>query len=81
MTEKSSHPESVQMLTTVGQKIRQLRKARGMTQGQLAQEIGRSTSCVSQIETEWRNTSLGTLRRILKVFSLKSGDFFCGIDW
>lgn len=48
----------------VGERIRQIRKAKGQTQIQLAEAVGLSTEYVCEIETGRKNASLTALARI-----------------
>lgn len=48
---------------TIGSKIKALRKAKGLTQEELAKKLGVSASMVGQYETGLRNPKLETLER------------------
>lgn len=62
MTENSNFPSTV-----VGQKIRNIRKEKGLTIEELAQKIEVSQSMVSQIERGQANPSLDTLWKVSHV--------------
>jgi transcriptional regulator with XRE-family HTH domain len=60
----------------VGQKIRMLRKERGMTQSELASRIGIIQSDLCRMEKGEYRVGLDTLFRILEVFGMNIGEFF-----
>jgi transcriptional regulator with XRE-family HTH domain len=77
------HKETVKGLTrsslptaTVGQRIRQYRQARSLTQTELARHIGIQQSDLSRIEKGEYRVSLDVLFRLLQVFEMSLGEFF-----
>lgn len=60
----------------VGQRIRQLRKDRNLTQAELASRVGIQQSDLCRMETGEYKVSLEALFRILKIFEMKVGEFF-----
>jgi transcriptional regulator with XRE-family HTH domain len=60
----------------VGQKIRQIRKRRRLTQSELAKEIGVTQSDLSRMENGEYKVGLDTLFRTLQVFELSMSEFF-----
>jgi transcriptional regulator with XRE-family HTH domain len=60
----------------VGQRIRQLRKSRHLTQADLASKIGITQSDLSRMESGEYKVGLDTLFRILQVFELSMSRFF-----
>ncbi|MEM7247355.1 MAG: helix-turn-helix transcriptional regulator [Acidobacteriota bacterium] len=60
----------------VGQKVRNLRKERGMTQSELASRIGIIQSDLCRMEKGEYKVSLEVLFRILQVFGMNIGEFF-----
>ena len=60
----------------VGQKIRQIRKSRHLTQADLAARIGITQSDLSRMENSEYKVGLDTLFRILQVFELSMSQFF-----
>jgi transcriptional regulator with XRE-family HTH domain len=60
----------------VGQKVRRLRKERGMTQSDLAARIGIIQSDLCRMEKGEYRVGLDTLFRILEVFGMNIGQFF-----
>ena len=60
----------------VGQKVRRLRKERGMTQAELAARIEIIQSDLCRMEKGEYRVGLDTLFRILEVFGMNIGEFF-----
>lgn len=60
----------------VGQKIRQIRKSRHLTQADLAARIGVTQSDLSRMENGEYKVGLDTLFKILQVFELSMSHFF-----
>ncbi len=60
----------------VGQKIRQIRKSRRLTQAELAGRIGVTQSDLSRMESGEYKVGLDTLFKILQVFELPMSRFF-----
>src|SRR5437870_5024018 len=71
----SSVPRAAQILL-VGQKIRQIRKSRHLTQADLAAKIGVTQSDLSRMENGEYKVGLDTLFKILQVFELSMSRFF-----
>jgi transcriptional regulator with XRE-family HTH domain len=71
----SAVPRASQILL-VGQKIRQIRKSRHLTQADLASRIGVTQSDLSRMENGEYKVGLDTLFRILHVFELSMSHFF-----
>src|SRR5258706_10225158 len=71
----SSVPRAAQILL-VGQKIRQIRKSRHLTQADLAAKIGVTQSDLSRMENGEYKVGLATLLKILQVFELSMSHFF-----
>jgi transcriptional regulator with XRE-family HTH domain len=71
----SALPRASQILL-VGQRIRQLRKSRHLTQADLASRIGITQSDLSRMESGEYKVGLDTLFRILQVFELSMSRFF-----
>jgi len=65
-----------QQLPMVGQRIRQLRKDRSLTQAELATKIGIQQSDLCRMETGEYKVSLETLFKILKIFEMNIAEFF-----
>ncbi len=60
----------------IGGRLRQLRKDRGLTQAELARQIGIQQSDLSRMEKGEYRVSLDNLFKILGVFELDLADFF-----
>jgi transcriptional regulator with XRE-family HTH domain len=71
----SAVPRASQILL-VGQKIRQIRKSRHLTQADLASRIGVTQSDLSRMENGEYKVGLDTLFKILQVFELSMSHFF-----
>ncbi len=61
---------------TVGQRIRQYRQERHLTQTELARHIGIQQSDLSRMEKGEYRVSLDVLFRFLQVFEVSLGEFF-----
>ncbi|NLB53910.1 MAG: helix-turn-helix transcriptional regulator [Syntrophomonadaceae bacterium] len=57
---------------TLGQKVRRLREAMGITQKELGEMLGVSYSMVTQIETDRTQPSLRTLNNLADIFGISS---------
>ncbi|MEK3884954.1 helix-turn-helix transcriptional regulator [Paenibacillus sp. PL2-23] len=64
----------------VGEQIRRVRKLRGMTQEQLAEQSGLSFSYVSDVERGTRNISLESLEKIINALGVRPNQLFEEID-
>lgn len=58
------------ILMELGNKIYKLRKAHGMTQAQLADKVGMSTSAVNRIECGQRQPRLSTIQKFAECFNV-----------
>jgi transcriptional regulator with XRE-family HTH domain len=65
-----------QQLPLVGQRIRELRKDRSLTQAGLASKIGIQQSDLCRMETGEYKVSLEALFKILKIFEMNIAEFF-----
>lgn len=63
-------------VATIGQRLRRLRKREGLTQSDLARQIGIQQSDLSRMEKGEYRVSLDNLFRILAVFGLGIAEFF-----
>ncbi len=63
-------------VAAIGSRMRELRKERGLTQAELARQIGIQQSDLSRMEKGEYRVSLDNLFRILGVFNLDLADFF-----
>lgn len=63
-------------VASIGARLRRLRKDRGLTQSDLACQIGIQQSDLSRIEKGEYRVSLDNLIKILNVFGVQIGEFF-----
>jgi len=63
-------------VAAIGCRLRELRKERGLTQAELARQIGIQQSDLSRMEKGEYRVSLDNLFKILSVFDLDLADFF-----
>jgi len=63
-------------VVAIGSRLRELRKNRGLTQAELARQIGIQQSDLSRMEKGAYRVSLDNLFKILGVFDLDLADFF-----
>jgi transcriptional regulator with XRE-family HTH domain len=63
-------------VVAIGSRLRELRKERGLTQAELARQIGIQQSDLSRMEKGEYRVSLDNLFKILAVFDLDLADFF-----
>lgn len=61
---------------TLGHRVRELRKERGLSQRELAERAGLSPNAISLIEREEISPSVATLQRLAGAFGVKMGYFF-----
>lgn len=60
---------------TTGQAIKQLRLSQGMTQAQLAQEVGMSTNAICSLETDKAYPPKATIERICRALGVPQSYF------
>jgi transcriptional regulator with XRE-family HTH domain len=63
-------------VAAIGDRLRELRRERGLTQAELARQIGIQQSDLSRMEKGEYRVSLDNLFKILGVFDLDLADFF-----
>jgi transcriptional regulator with XRE-family HTH domain len=63
-----------QLLQAFGQRIRELRQARGLSQEQLADETGFHRTYIGMVERGERNLSLSNVGVFAKVFGISISD-------
>lgn len=64
----------------IGQTIVELRKTRGITQGQICEYSGLSQKYVSDIENGKRNLGIDTIVMLSNFFDISIGDFFLEVE-
>ena len=67
------------LMKAFGKHVAVVRKSKGVTQQQLAEDIGMSVVAIAYIETGKRWARLGTLNKISKSLKVKISDLFEGI--
>lgn len=60
----------------IGYRMKKFRKSTGLTIKQLAEKVGVTQSCISQLENDKANPSLGTLKKIANALNINMIDFF-----
>jgi len=70
--------ESTDVLARFGRRVRDLRKARGLSQEDFAAECGLDRTYISGIERGRRNVSLRNLEVIAKAFGISLAELFGG---
>ncbi len=60
----------------LGQRIRELRRSRGISQKQLAELTGLSQSFISTIERGEKNISINSLKKICSALGMSLSEFF-----
>ncbi|WP_051605462.1 helix-turn-helix domain-containing protein [Sediminibacter sp. Hel_I_10] len=68
--------ENQEFLISFGQNLRRLRKSKGFTQADLANDIGIEISQISRIERGVINTSILTIKQISSVLDVDINMFF-----
>lgn len=64
----------------VGDKLRDLREKRGLSQRDLAARSGLTNGAISQIEQNKSSPSIATLKRLLDALSMTMSEFFAEIE-
>jgi transcriptional regulator with XRE-family HTH domain len=67
------------LLQMFGKRVAEVRKSRGVTQQQLAEQIGMSVVAIAYIETGKRWARLGTLSKIAKCLQVDIQELFKGL--
>ncbi len=70
----------IRQWSTLGQKLRSLRKSSHMTLKQLAHEVGLSLSYLSDIERDRTSPSLNTLALLAELYDMKVSNILEGLD-
>jgi transcriptional regulator with XRE-family HTH domain len=74
MSSKDQH--AAPPVATIGSRLRKVRKERGLTQAELARQIGIQQSDLSRMEKGEYRVSLDNLFKILSAFDLQISEFF-----
>jgi transcriptional regulator with XRE-family HTH domain len=67
------------MIPSFGERLRNLRLSRGLSQGDLAKRIGKSISMIGMYENSARMPSYETLIRFAKTFNVTT-DYLLGVE-
>ena len=67
------------LMKAFGKRVAEVRKSRGVTQQELAEDIGMSVVAIAYIETGKRWARLGTLNKIAKHLKVDISDLFRGM--
>ncbi len=67
------------LMKAFGKRVAEVRKSRGVTQQELAENIGMSVVAIAYIETGNRWARLGTLNKIANSLKVNVADLFKGI--
>lgn len=67
------------LMKAFGKRVAEVRKSKGVTQQQLAEDIGMSVVAIAYIETGKRWARLATLNKIAQRLNVHIGDLFYGI--
>ncbi|MGM9582647.1 MAG: helix-turn-helix domain-containing protein [Phascolarctobacterium sp.] len=65
----------------IGQRIKEIRMQRGMSQSKAAEAIGVAQSHMSNIETGRSHVTMENLMALRDVFGVKMADFFVDLDY
>ncbi|HYH75808.1 MAG TPA: helix-turn-helix transcriptional regulator [Candidatus Saccharimonadales bacterium] len=74
-----SNTHEQKLLKAFGKRIAEVRKARGVTQQELAERIGMSVVAIAYIETGKRWARLETLSKIAAILKVNIADLFKGL--
>ena len=73
---KPARRELIKEDVLLAQRIKQLRRERGLTQEELSDLLGMNTSYITQVEARQQGLSLPMVYRLAKVFHLSLKEFF-----
>lgn len=74
-----STPNEGKLLQAFGKRIAEVRKAKGVTQSQLAERVNMSVVTIAYIETGKRWVRLGTLDKIARALNVNVAELFKGL--
>jgi transcriptional regulator with XRE-family HTH domain len=74
-----TNTQEQKLMKTFGKRVAEVRKSRGVTQQELAENIGMSVVAIAYIETGKRWARLGTLNKIANSLKVDVADLFKGI--
>jgi len=76
LKQKTGRRELTKEDSLLAQRIKQLRRERGITQEELSDLLGMNTSYITQVEAKQQGLSLPMVYRLAKVFHLPLKEFF-----
>ncbi|MEI2397035.1 helix-turn-helix domain-containing protein [Paenibacillus phytohabitans] len=77
MIDPSKHDDDVySFIRLIGERIKSIRRSRGLTQEELAERAGIKSSYVTGIETGKRNSSLKTISKLLTALEVEPWELF-----
>ena len=76
LKQKTGRRELSKEDSLLAQRIKQLRRERGITQEELSDLLGMNTSYITQVEAKQQGLSLPMVYRLAKVFHLPLKEFF-----
>lgn len=71
-----TNAQEQKLMKAFGKRVAEVRKSRGVTQQELAENIGMSVVAIAYIETGKRWARLGTLNKIANSLKVKLADLF-----
>ncbi len=74
-----STPNEGKLLQAFGKRIAEVRKAKGVTQSQLAERVNMSVVTIAYIETGKRWVRLSTLDKIARALNVNVAELFKGL--
>ncbi len=75
-TKKPARRELTKEDALLAQRIKKLRRERGLTQEELSDLLGMNALYITQVEAKQQGLSLPMVYRIAKIFNLSLQDFF-----
>ena len=63
----------------IGEKIKEIRNKRGLSQQKLANQVGMSKTNLYRIEAGRHDTTISTLKKIAQALNVRIEDFFKGV--
>ena len=70
----------IESLSFIGERLRSIRKSRGLSQQEVAERMGLPQSNLSRIENGKQRLNLTVLAGILTIYQMSLDDFFSGQD-
>lgn len=74
-----SKTQEQKLMKTFGQRVAEVRKSKGVTQQQLAEQVSMSVVAIAYIETGKRWARLGTLDKIATSLKVDVSELFMGL--